>query len=92
MITEQDLLNNKWKPTAVGYAKLGITLVRIYDEWECHYTVGTGNVWTMSRRYYTLEELYSNIKETIGIILSPKHSYLSRLTSKQKRTLKNWIL
>lgn len=92
MITEQDLLNNKWVSTADGYVKLGVTLIKRCDEWECHYAVGTVNIWTMSMKYYTLQELYDHIKQTVKIILSPKHSYLHNLTSKQKRTLKNWIL
>ena len=93
MITEQDLLNNKWVSTADGYVKLGVTLVKIYDEeWECHYTVGTEDVLTMNRKYHTLEELYDHIKQAVGIILSPNYRFVRGLTSKQKRTLKNWIL
>lgn len=92
MITEQDLLNNRWVSTADGYVKLGVTLIKRDDEWECHYTVGTGNVWTMGRKYSTLEELYSHIKQSVVILLSSNYKFLQDLTVKQKRTLKNWIL
>lgn len=47
MLTEQDLIRDKWKlfiPN--GYTKLDVTLIKRYDEWECHYAVGTVNIWT----------------------------------------------
>lgn len=92
MLTEQDLIKDKWKLLPNGYTKLGVTLIKKCDEWECHYAVGTVNIWTMSMKYSTLWELYGHIKQTVKIILSPHHSYLQNLTPKQKRTLKNWIL
>lgn len=93
MLTEQDLIRDKWKLfTPNRYTKLGVILSKRYDGWECHYTVGTVNIWTMSENYRTLQELYEHIKHTVKIILSPKHNYLHNLTTKQKRTLKNWIL
>lgn len=92
MLTEQDLIKDKWKLLLNGYTKLGIILMKRRDEWECHYAVGTVNIWTMSMKYSTLRELYGHIKQTVKIILSPHHSYLQNLTPKQKRTLKNWIL
>ena len=92
MITEQDLLNDKWVQTNDGYVKLGVTLVKKNDEWECHYVLGPIDVWTMGLKYLTLEDLYWHIKQTIEIIFSPKHNFLQNLSVKQKRTLKNWIL
>lgn len=93
MFTKQDLLNNKWVSTADGYVKLGVTLIKIYnDEWECHYTIGTEDVLSMPRECNTLEELYNHIKQAVEVILNPNYRFLLNLTPKQKRTLKNWIL
>ena len=92
MVTEKDLLNDKWISAAGGYIKLGVTLIKCYNEWECYYAIGTNNARTISRKYDTLEELYSDIKQTVEVILSSKYHFLQNLTVKQKRTLKNWIL
>ena len=53
---------------------------------------GTRDIWTMGMKYDTLEELYCHIKQTVAVIFNPKYDYLQSLSTKQKRTLKNWIL
>lgn len=92
MVVEQDLLNDKWVQINDRYVKLGVTLFKKNDEWECHYAFGSTDIWTMSWKYLTLEDLYGHIRQTIEIIFSPKHNFLQNLSVKQKRTLKNWIL
>ena len=92
MVEEQDLLNDKWVQTNDGYVKLGVTLVKRDNEWECHYGIDTRDIWTLSWDYITLDELYNHIKQTVTIIFNPKYGYLQSLSTKQKRTLKNWIL
>ena len=92
MVVEQDLLNDKWIQTNDGYVKLGVTLVKRGNEWECHYGIGTRSIWSLSWEYSTLKELYNHIKQTVEIIFNPKYDYLQSLSVKQKRTLKNWIL
>jgi hypothetical protein len=92
MVTEQDLLNDKWVQANNGYVKLGVTLLKKNNEWECHYVFGSTDIWTMSWNYRSLDDLYCHIRQTVEIIFNPKYNYLQSLTLKQKRTLKNWIL
>lgn len=92
MITEQDLIKDKWKLLPNGYTKLGVIVLQKGGRWQCCFAVGDTSAYTDPQPYYSLVELYSHIKSCIKDILDPSFDLVQRLTISQKRTLKNWIL
>ena len=92
MLTEQDLIKDKWKLSSSGYTKLGVVIFQRSEGWQCHYAIGHTFADTEVQFYYSLAELYDHIKSCVKDILDPSFDLVKLLTIKQKRTLKNWIL
>ena len=93
MLTEQDLIKDKWKLLPNGYTKLGVIIFHRGEEgWQCHFTIGQSCADTDVQLYASLAELYDHIKICVGEILNPAFELVQLLTVSQKRTLKNWIL
>ena len=92
MLTEQDLINDKWKLLPSGYTKLGVIVSQKGGIWQCRFIVGDAYAYTDPQPYYSLVELYSHIKSCVKDILDPYFDLVKLLTIRQKRTLKNWIL
>lgn len=92
MLTEQDLIKDKWKLLPNGYTKLGVIVLQKGDGWWCRYAVGDTFAYTDAQLYCSLAELYEHIKSCVKDILDPYFDLVQRLTISQKRTLKNWIL
>lgn len=92
MLTEQDLIKDKWKLLSNGYTKLGVIVFQRGEEWQCHFAIGQTCANTDVQPYDSLAELYDHIKICVRDILNPAFDLVQRLTISQKRTLKNWIL
>lgn len=92
MLTEQDLIKDKWKLLPNGYTKLGVTIFQRGEEWQCHFVIGQICADTDVQFYNSLAELYDHIKTCVRDILNPAFELAQLLTISQKRTLKNWIL
>ena len=94
MLTEQDLIKDKWKKLLPnGYTKLGVSIFQRGEEgWQCHFTIGQTCADTDVQLYDSLAELYDYIKRCVEDILDPSFDIVKLLTISQKRTLKNWIL
>ena len=92
MLTEQDLIKDKWKLLPNGYTKLGVIIFQRGAGWQCHFAIGQTCADTEVQLYDSLAELYDHIKICVRDILNPAFGLVQRLTISQKRTLKNWIL
>lgn len=92
MISEEELIKHKWK------------YIRAYDTWSklCasfrnadrgldHFTICYADCLASTASPSSIEDLEREVKRGAEIIFSNK-SFYSILTTKQKRTLKNWIL
>lgn len=92
MILEEELIKHKWKyiPESKSWQKLGVTFKDVHRESSIYHVlfVNTLAAYTES---FTLESLEYNIKRRVSIIFSNKRFH-AQLSTKQKRTLKNWIL
>lgn len=92
MILEEELIKHKWKyvPESHSWEKLGVTF-RDVDRALNNYSLRFAATLGSGIRTFTLSDLEHYIKRCVSIIFCNKRFH-SRLSIKQKRTLKNWIL
>lgn len=92
MISEEELIKHKWKyiPESHSWEKLGVTF-RDVDRALNNYTLRFVATLGSDIPTSALSDLEHYIKRCVSIIFSNK-MFHSRLSIKQKRTLKNWIL
>ena len=92
MILKEELIKHKWKyiPESKSWQKLGVTFKDVYRE-SNRFDVLFVNTLAAYIEAFTLANLESHIKRCVSIIFSNKR-YHAQLSTKQKRTLKNWIL
>lgn len=92
MISEEELIKHKWKyiPESHSWQKLGVTF-RDIDRALHNYTVRFSGKLTSYIHASTLYGLERNIKMCVSTIFSNKQFH-TLFSTKQKRTLKNWIL
>lgn len=92
MISEEELIKHKWKyiPESHSWQKLGVTF-RDVDRALHNYSVRFNGPLSCCIHASTLYGLECNIKMCVLTILSNK-LFHTQLSTKQKRTLKNWIL
>lgn len=92
MILEEELIKHKWKyiPESKSWQKLGGTFKDVHRE-SNRYDVLFVNTLAAYLESFSLENLEYNIKRCVSIIFSNKRFH-TQLSTKEKRTLKNWIL
>lgn len=92
MILKEELIKHKWKyiPESKSWIKLGVSFKDAQREVN-RYDVLFVNTRAAYIEAFTLTNLEGHIKRCVSIIFSNKR-YHAQLSTKQKRTLKNWIL
>ena len=92
MISEEELIKHKWKyiPESHSWQKLGVTFKDVHRE-SNRYDVLFVNTLAAYIETFTLANLENHIKRCVSIIFSNKRFH-TQLSTKEKRTLKNWIL
>lgn len=97
MITELDLLNNKWVEKEPGiWSKLGVSFKYGADYWVLQFRYGSleqdyFSFYLPVEDQYSIEKLHGTIKECVEYIFTTMRC-IYKLEVKYKRTLKNWIL
>lgn len=92
MILKEELIKHKWKyiPESKSWTKLGVSFKDVHRE-SNRFDVLFVNTLAAYLESFSLENLEYNIKRGVSIIFSNKRFH-AQLSTKQKRTLKNWIL
>ncbi len=92
MISEEELIKHKWKyiPEHGVWSKLCVSF-RNADRTLDHFTISYANCLASTVSSYSIKNLERDVKFGVKIIFSNKNFY-DILNTKQKRTLKNWIL
>lgn len=92
MILEEELIKHKWKyiPESHSWKKLGVTFRDVGRPLN-NYSLRFADRLVSGINTSTLSNLEHYIKRCVSIIFCNKRFH-SRLSIKQKRTLKNWIL
>jgi hypothetical protein len=92
MILEEELIKHKWKymPESKSWQKLGVTFRDVNRPFN-RYNLRFADTLVSGITTSTLSDLEHHIKRCVSIIFRNKRFH-SKLSIKQKRTLKNWIL
>lgn len=93
MISEEELIKHKWKyiPESKSWQKLGVTITDTHRKLGRYNILFVNTLTAYNIEPSTLGSLEYQIEWFVSIILSNKE-YRGQLSTKQKRTLKNWIL
>lgn len=101
MITEAELYNNKWKIRDNEFYKLGVYIIHDRSDVRCNrmwrFFIKDDQGVCLIRSAFLPFENVTHLEQTIKwyiqeVVFDTTYPVLERLSSKLKRTLKNWIL